>query len=57
MTYYLKYKCDDKILSKLDVDELNDYKDMIYNALTITSETTNDNVLKYHITQCLSLYQ
>ena len=46
-----------KILSKLDVDELNDYKDMIYDALTITSETTNDNVLKYHITQCLSFYQ
>ena len=46
-----------KILSKLDAEELEAFSDKIFTSLKIVYENSKDNVLTYHLMQCLNFYE
>lgn len=47
-----------KILDKLEPQEIKDYSDDIFNAITVVSQASDcDKVLKFHLEQCLNFYE
>lgn len=46
-----------KILSKLDAEDLEAFSDKIFTSLKIVYENSKDNVLTYHLMQCLNFYE
>ena len=46
-----------KILSKFNTEEIKNFEEKIFNAIKIEYENSNDNVLTFHLMNCLKFYE